>query len=73
MQSREDQNMIDTRFLKIDHTVALDETAVTEQHGSGKCSFVRPGHEKIVERIEKSSAHAGELVEKSQSRMTHNR
>ena len=65
--------MIDARFLKIDDAVALHETAVAEQHGASERSLVRAGCEKIVERIEKAATHAGEPVEESQSRMTHNR
>ena len=42
----EHQNMIDARFLKIDHAVALHKTAVAEQHGAGERSLVRPGCEK---------------------------
>jgi hypothetical protein len=42
MQSREDQNVIDARFLKIDHPVALHETPVTKQHGASQRSLVRP-------------------------------
>ncbi len=63
VQSREDQNVIDACFLKIDDAVTLHKTAVAEQHGAGERSFVRPGCEKIVERMEKSASRAGKPSE----------